>query len=119
LSISTAPSSSNIIVSVQLDNTSSKPGAETIQVYVSAVSPSIHRPLKELKGFCKTFLKPGEGLRVEVVLDHRCATSFWDEKKNAWKSEKGSYKVLVGNSSDCEFLIDSFDVETTRWWTGL
>ena len=111
--------SGTISVTLNVTNTGSRAGAEVAQVYITQVSPSIKRPAKELKGFAKVFLDAGETKPVEVVMESKYATSFWDEQRNAWVVEKGKYKVLVGNSSDTNFQEKEFEVEETRWWNGL
>ena len=109
-----------IALTLSVSNTGTRAGAEVVQVYVSACAPSIGRPPKELKGFKKVFLEQGEEKRVEVELDTKLATSFWDEGRHSWVAEKGTYRVLVGNSSLCEnFLEASFEIEETFWWNGL
>ncbi len=61
----------------------------------------------------------GHGKIVEVTIDAKYATSFWDEGRDKWISEKDTYDVLVGSSSASTPLKASFDVEQTRWWNGL
>ena len=94
-----------------------------MQVYVSQREPSINRPVKELKGFKKVVLKKGETQTVEVEIERKYAASFWDEIRDSWIVEKGTYDVLVGNSTDEEsgvkLLVGSFEVQTTSWWKGL
>jgi beta-glucosidase len=58
----------------------------------------VTRPLKELKGFAKILLQPGEQQNVSVRLDRR-AFAFYDPDKNGWVAEKNDYKILVGGSS--------------------
>lgn len=96
------------------------PGAEVSQLYIAAdeATSSIQRPRKELKGFKKTYLQPGETKRVEIPLD-RFTTSFWDEELHCWLSEKGVYTVLVGSSSNKILLEGDLHVEATTRWIGL
>ena len=108
-----------ISVKLAVSNTGSRAGAEVIQVYVNARSPSINRAVKELKGFKKVCLEAGEKAEVEIEVDKKYATSFWDEGRDAWIVEKGEYQVLVGTSSQGSFLEGSFEVEETWWWNGL
>lgn len=108
-----------ISLSVAVTNTGPRDGAEVVQVYVSPVAPSIGRPVKELKGFKKVSVAKGRTEEVEVRLEERYATSFWDEERGAWKAEKGRYRVLVGTSSRGEMLEKEYEVAETRWWTGL
>jgi beta-glucosidase len=65
---------------------------------VQEVSPSVPRPLKELKGFKKVFLQPAEKQKVSVTLD-RNAFAHYDPDQKAWVADKGEYKILVGSSS--------------------
>ncbi|KAH8809202.1 glycoside hydrolase superfamily [Xylogone sp. PMI_703] len=108
-------------VALDVENTGSRDGAEVVQVYVSQRAPSVKRPAKELKGFTKVFLKAGEKQRVVVPgIDVRYATSFWDEGRDMWVSEKDTFDVLVGRSSaDASLLKGSFEVEKTSWWSGV
>jgi beta-glucosidase len=107
-------------VSLKVTNTGRLAGAEVVQVYVAADprTSSINRPKKELKGFAKIFLEPGQAQRVEIALD-RFATTFWDEVLNQWVNEKGKYQVMIGKSSMNLVLEGSFKIEETRTWTGL
>lgn len=107
-------------INVTISNTGGKAGAEVAQLYISQKSPSIRRPKKELKGFKKVFLEKGESKVVEVTIETKYATSFWDEIREAWVSEKDSYEVIVGGSSDeMGSVRGSFEVEKTTWWNGL
>ena len=112
--------SDKISVYVCVKNTGSRAGAEVVQVYVKPVAPSIMRPVKELKGFEKVYLEPDEQKEIQIELESKYSLSFWDESRDAWKVEKGDYKILVGNSSRCDdFLEASIAIEKTYWWTGL
>jgi beta-glucosidase len=104
---------------VDVTNTGSRDGAETVQAYVAASQKLINRPIKELKGFQKVFLKAGSKKAVIIKLGKKLATSYWDEQREAWSSPAGTYNVLLGNSSDSNFLETSFEIEKTTWWTGL
>jgi beta-glucosidase len=106
-------------VTVSVTNTGCREGAHVVQVYVSQAAPSINRPVKELKGFNKVFLKAGERKTVEVSIGKKYAASFWDEKRDMWIMEKDRYEVLVGDSSANTPLHRSFEVENTEWWKGL
>jgi beta-glucosidase len=85
-------------VSVDITNSGERSGAEIVQLYVQDVEPSVKRPLKELKGFKKVLLKPGERGTVTFDLD-KSALSFYDEKNSCWKAEKGAFNILIGSSS--------------------
>lgn len=103
----------------KLENTGDREGAEVVQVYIAPVSPPIKRPVKELKGFTKKLLKRGHSVDVAVDIDTVKATSFWDEKESRWVSSAGEYKILVGTSSDGEFLETSVRLQKTKYWNGL
>ena len=120
LKVSTDDKKDEITVTVNVANTGSVGGAEVVQVYISQESPSLNRPLKELKGFKKVHLNVGETAKaVAVKFSKKYATSFWDEARDSWISEKGTYLVLVGNSSADVPLRGEFEVATTTWWRGL
>ena len=82
------------------------------ELYVGDSHASIPRPVKELKGFAKVNLKPGETKRVTLMLDRR-AFSFYDVKKNGWSAEAGEFSLLVGASSDDIRLRDKFTLTRT------
>jgi len=86
-----------ITVSFDIVNTGKREGAESCQVYVRDVESSVPRPVKELKGFAKVFLKPGERTTVKIVLG-REALEFWHPQTKAWTAEPGEFEVLVGAS---------------------
>jgi beta-glucosidase len=81
-----------------LKNSGTRDGAEVAQVYVQDLKPRLPRPMKELKGFSKVFLKAGELKRVSIPLN-RSSFAFYDPAQNRWVSEKGDYKILIGSSS--------------------
>ena len=88
-----------ITVSFEIKNTGQREGAEVAELYVGDSHASVPRPVKELKGFAKLNLKPGESRRVTLTLDRR-AFSFYDVKKKDWSAEAGEFTILVGASSD-------------------
>ncbi|KAG4435734.1 hypothetical protein IFR05_008784 [Cadophora sp. M221] len=106
-------------VSVAVKNTGSIPGSEVVQIYVAHSAPRINRPKRELKGFQKVFLAPGEERLVEVRLDLKGSTSFWDEYNEEWCSQKGKYNIFVGNSSAGKFKEVEFELDTETFWLGL
>lgn len=108
-----------VTVTVDVKNTGTKNGAETVQVYVSQETPSIVRPVKELRGFSKVCLAAKESKTVSVELDINQATSFWNEYISKWTSEAGKYGVHVSNSSAGKLLEGDFEVTKTRNWRGL
>jgi beta-glucosidase len=87
-----------ITVSFKVKNTGGREGAEVAELYVGDSHASVRRPVKELKGFAKVALQPGETGRVTLTLDRR-AFSYYDVKKKDWNAEPGAFAVLVGSSS--------------------
>jgi beta-glucosidase len=85
-------------VSLTVTNTGKAVGKEVVQLYVSDCKSSLPRPPKELKGFAKVALGPGESGTVEFSLDER-ALAFYDPHKQAWVAEPGEFEVLAGSSS--------------------
>ncbi len=106
-------------VSLRVENTGVLDGTEVVQVYVAQRAPSIKRPPKELKGFVKSFIRAGEAKQIEVSVEIKYATSFWDEARRAWVSERGTYDVLVGDSSTNTPLTGTFEMLKTEWWNGI
>lgn len=86
-------------IKVPVTNTGSVAGAEVVQLYIHDVEASVDRPVKELKGFDKVFLEPGQTKTVEFEID-RQALSFFDADKHEWVAEPGEFKALVAASSD-------------------
>lgn len=87
-----------LTVSVDVTNTGQRAGQEVVQLYVRDVAASVSRPLKELKGFKKVALDPGETQTVTFILD-RAALAFWNAERHAWVAEAGAFEVLIGSSS--------------------
>ncbi len=85
-------------VQVRITNTGARRGAETVQLYLQPNHPSQPRPIKELKGFSKVDLAPGEGATVTFQLTDR-DFAFFDADQNRWITEAGSYDVVVGRSA--------------------
>jgi len=87
-----------VLVSLDVTNTGSRRGAEVVQIYVGQPQCSIPRPVRELKGFAKVTLQPGETKRVEIPLG-RDAFAFWNVEKNGWTIEPGEFVIEAGASS--------------------
>ncbi len=85
-------------VSFTVKNTGKVPGSEIAQLYIAPPKQKVERPQKELKGFDKVFLDPGEKKLISIKLDER-SFSYYDIANHDWVAEKGSYKILVGSSS--------------------
>ena len=93
-----ARAGATVQVGFSVRNVGERPGKETAQLYVRPRGPSVDRPVKELKGFAKVALAPGERRRVTLTLDAR-AFSFWDPTLGAWVAEPGAYDLLIGGSA--------------------
>ncbi len=85
-------------VAVTVTNTGAVAGHEVVQLYVGDPVASLIRPPKELKGFKKVYLEPGQSVVVEFTLDER-ALSFYDPYRGQWVAEPGTFDVLIGSSS--------------------
>lgn len=85
------------VVSFDVTNTGSRTAAEVAQVYVGDPHNSVPRPPKELKGFSKVELKPGETKRVSIPLDFR-SLAYYDVQGHAWKADPGAFNIYVGRS---------------------
>ena len=94
-----AQTGSDVSVSFDVTNTGSVKGAEVAQLYVSDPSAKVQRPERELKGFEKVRLAPGETKHVTINLDAR-SFSYWDESKHSWTIDPGKFVILVGDSSE-------------------
>jgi len=86
------------VVTIDIKNTGRFAGEETAQLYVAPGKCAVPRPVKELKGFAKVKLAPGETKTITLTLDERAFEYFHPEKKQ-WTLEPGSYDLLVGASS--------------------
>lgn len=86
-------------VTFSLKNTGSSPGAEVAQLYIGKSSDAIFRPKKELKGFKKVFLKPGETQKVTINFDDK-SFRYFNVETNSWEEEPGEYTIFIGASSE-------------------
>ena len=88
-----------ITFTIDITNTGSLAGAETVQLYISDKKCSVERPLKELKAFQKVMLQPGETKTVSLTIDQQ-ALSFYNETLSQWTAEPGTFEALVGTASN-------------------
>jgi beta-glucosidase len=86
-------------VSFDVTNKGTRAGAEVAQVYVGAPGKEVPRPPKELKGFARVYLRPGEKRRVQIPLDAR-SFSYYDVANKGWRAEPGEYAIMAGRSSE-------------------
>ncbi|MGI6242309.1 MAG: glycoside hydrolase family 3 C-terminal domain-containing protein [Prevotella sp.] len=101
--------SDSLHVTVTVKNTGKRAGQETVQLYVNDNKASVDRPMKELKGFAKVSLQPGQEQDVTIIIG-KDALSFYDETAQKWTCEPGKFTVLVGNSSDNLNLKKNFNL---------
>ena len=87
-----------VLVRLKVRNAGDMAGKEIVQVYVHDVESTAFRPAKELKGFTKIYLEPGEETEVSIALDRR-AFAYYDVAQRAWVVEAGEFEVLIGASS--------------------
>ena len=95
--LSVARAGNNVAVSFDITNTGKREGDEVAQVYVGDKHANVPRPAKELKGFAKIHLRPGETRHVTVKLDRR-AFSYYDINLKQWHVDPGEFDILVGQS---------------------
>ncbi|GAW95420.1 MULTISPECIES: glycoside hydrolase family 3 C-terminal domain-containing protein [Colwellia] len=110
LSAASITADEGITVTAMLKNTGKVAGAEVVQLYLHDVESSVDRPAKELKGFTKVFLAPGESKQISISLNKR-DLSFWDINTNDWLAEAGDFEVLLGTSLDQIKLKASFNYQ--------
>lgn len=95
-----------------IKNTGDRDGAEIAQLYVGRKSDTVFRPVKELKGFAKVFLKAGEEKEVTIHLDDK-AFRFFDTRSNTWEIESGEYTIFVGKNVEDTPLCAAIYIEGT------
>lgn len=105
-----------VAVSVTIRNTGNVAGAEVVQLYLHDVAASMTRPVKELQGFARVSLGPGEEKRITFTVAPS-QMAFLDEDMR-WKIEKGEIEVQIGASSEDIRLADSFTVTENAWIQG-
>ena len=99
-------------VSLTVTNTGSVAGTEIVQLYIAKKDSELFRPAKELKGFARVTLAPGEKQRITIMLDDK-AFRFWNVKANRWEIEGGEYELLVGASVEDIRLCEKISVHGT------
>jgi beta-glucosidase len=99
--------------SFTLTNTGKRDGAEVVQLYVHAKNSSVYRPVKELKGFTKVFLKAGQSQKVTIPLDDK-AFRYFNSITNHFEVESGEYEIQIAASSADVRLTGTVRVEGTQ-----
>jgi beta-glucosidase len=114
--LSISPAASNmqqpVTVGFEVTNTGSQAAADVVQLYVGDPHNTVPRPPKELKGFSKVYLKPGETKQVAIELDAR-ALSYYDVKSHNWKADPGRFSIYVGRSETDIQLDGKLDYQPT------
>ena len=98
---------------VDVKNTGSRDGKETVQLYIAPPACGVFRPVRELKGFEKVFLRAGEKKTVEFSLDKR-AFARWSEEINDWYADSGEYRVQICRNAEEVLLEAKVAVESTQ-----
>ena len=111
VALNTKAGGASYVVSFDVTNTGKVAGADVAQVYVGDKHAKVPRPPKELKGFAKVNLKPGETRHVTVPLDSR-SFAYYDVEGKQWRIDPGTFDILVGRSSDQIELKGTIDVTT-------
>ncbi len=117
LSADTIAPGDRLTVSVDVTNTGQRAGQEIVQLYVRDVAARVARPEKELKGFAKVALAPGETKTVALTLD-QAALAFWDDYRHAWVAEAGAFEALIGSSSQDIQARAEFHLSSTAIFGG-
>lgn len=89
----------SIKVSYDIENVSDIDGKEISEVYVTELSPLVYRPVIELKGYSKDFIKAGEKKRITVILD-KDALKYYSTAIDGWKLDDGIFEISVGKNSE-------------------
>ena len=99
-------------VTFTIKNTGDVEGTEIAQLYVGKKSETIFRPVRELKGFARVTLAPGEEKSVHIAFDDK-TFRFYDTRTDTWEVESGNYQIMVGTDADTMVLVGSLDVAGT------
>ena len=94
----TMPTGGTLTVKVTVKNTGTREGQEIVQLYLSDKKSSLPRPIKELKGFKKVKLSPGEETEVTFTIDKE-ALSYFDDTRHAWIAEPGKFEAIIAASA--------------------
>jgi len=110
LSVAPGDRQFNYQVSFDVTNTGQRDGADVAQIYVGDPSAVVKRPTKELKGYEKVRLAPGETKHVSVTLDRR-SFAYWSDRRNNWQVDPGKFVIFVGDSSENTPLTQDFQIQ--------
>jgi len=113
VSAKTIDAAKSVTVSVTIKNTGKVIGKEVVQLYVRDKMSSVYRPDRELKGFAKIEIEPGESETVKIELDSR-AFAFFDPLRNDWVVEEGDFEILAGSSVENIHLTETVFVQSDQ-----
>lgn len=99
-------------VQFTLTNTGDMAGSEISQLYISCPNSKLFRPVRELKGFAKTYLEPGASTRVTIPLDDK-AFRYFNVQTDQWEIEGGTYQIEIGASCQDILLTGTLSVTGT------
>jgi len=99
LSVKPGAPSGTYQVSLDVTNTGHREGSEVVQIYIGDSHSKLRRPVRELKGFARVTLLPGETKSVTVPLDSR-AFSYYDVNGKRWRTDPGDFDIYIGHSSE-------------------
>ena len=99
-------------VTFTIKNTGDVEGTEIAQLYVGKQSETIFRPVRELKGFARVTLAPGEEKSVHIAFDDK-TFRFYDTRTDTWEVESGNYQIMVGTDADTMVLEGSLEIAGT------
>jgi len=102
-------SDENIQISVVLKNTGKRKGDEVVQLYVRRLNSKVEWPDKELKGFSRVSLNPGESKKITMTLPIS-QLRYWDAKIHDWRLENGTIQLMIGSSSSDIRVVKSIDI---------
>ena len=102
---------------MDVTNSGARAGMEVVQLYVRDPQSALIRPEKELKGFAKVALAPGETQTVNLRLDRR-ALAYYDDGPRRWVAEAGEFQVLIGRSAQDIRLTATFQLTETARFAG-
>ena len=98
-SATTITAGDSITFTIAVTNTGTCAGAEVVQLYLRDIKSRLPRPAKELKGFCKVALLPGQTTQARITIGSE-ALSYYDPDQGGWVAEPGDFEALIGTASD-------------------
>ncbi len=106
----------SVQVACTVENVGAREGSDVVQLYVGFPPSAVRRPVKELRGFRRVHLQPGQAAEVRFVLEPR-DLSFFDEAQQRWVTPAGTYTVMIGADARDVRLVGQFAVREDLEWT--